>query len=117
MKFNFIDKNILVTGSNSGSGLAIANAFSYLGANVIRIDKKFSSKVKSVDIRFDLSDYKKIPQLIAKIKKITKKIDILVNNAGISEKSLDPYKDFKTYHKTFLLTYILRFILFPLLIK
>ena len=98
--FNFIDKNILVTGSNSGSGLAIDNAFSYLVANVIRIDKKFSSKVKSVDIRFDLSDYKKIPQLIAKIKKITKKIDILVNNAGISEKSLDPYKDFKTYHKT-----------------
>ena len=54
MKFNFIDKNILVTGSNSGSGLAIANAFSYLkGANVIRIDKKvfIKSKISRYQIR------------------------------------------------------------------
>ncbi len=100
MKINFSNKIVIVTGSNSGNGLAIAKAFSELGAKVIRIDKKFSTKLRSEDVIFNLKNFQKIPRLISKIKKLTKKVDVLVNNAGISEQSLNPYADFKVYHKT-----------------
>ena len=100
MKINFTDKNVIITGANSGNGFVIAKAFSNLGAKVIRVDKEFSSKLRSYDIKFNLINYKKIPSLISKIKKITNKIDVLVNNAGVSHQSTNPYKNFKTYHKT-----------------
>ena len=100
MKIVLKNKHVIVTGSNSGNGLAIAKAFIDLGAKVIRIDKKFSSKLKTEDIKFDLENYDKVHELVRKIKKFTKKIDILVNNAGISEQSTNPYQDFKVYHKT-----------------
>ena len=40
MLFDFSKKNSVITGSNSGNGLAIANAIIKLKANVIRIDNK-----------------------------------------------------------------------------
>ena len=100
MKLNFRNKIVIVTGSNSGNGLAIAKAFSKLQAKVIRVDNKFTSKLRSNDIKFNLENFTEIQSLIMKIKKITKKVDILINNAGISEQSQNPYDDFKSYHKT-----------------
>ena len=73
----FSKKNVIVTGGNSGCGLAISNAFLKLNSNVIRIDKKFDNKIGSLDITFDLEKYKKIDLLISKIKKKYNKIDIL----------------------------------------
>ncbi len=100
MKIKFKNKYVIITGSNSGNGLAIAKAFLNLGAKVIRIDKKFTSNLKTKDIVFNLEHYNKVPTLVKEIKKFTKKVDILVNNAGISEQSITPYQDFRVYHKT-----------------
>jgi 2-deoxy-D-gluconate 3-dehydrogenase len=100
MIFDFKNKTVIVTGSNSGNGYAIAKAYSDLNANVIRIDKKFSSKLRSKDLVFNLKNYKKVKSLVLKIKKISKKVDILINNAGISEQSLNPYRNFEIYQKT-----------------
>jgi len=100
MFFNFKNKTVLVTGSNTGNGYAIAKAYSKLKANVIRVDKKFTTKIKSKDIIFDLENYNQIKNLVISIKKTSKRVDILVNNAGISLNSLNPYKDFISYHKT-----------------
>jgi len=100
MNFKFKNKTVIVTGSNSGNGYAIAKAYSKLQAKVIRIDKTFTSKLRSTDIIFNFENYMEIKNLILKIKKITKKVDILINNAGVSEQSYSPYLDFKSYHKT-----------------
>ena len=96
----FLKKNVIVTGGNSGSGLAISNAFLKLNSNVIRIDKKFDNKIGSLDITFDLEKYKKIDLLISKIKKKYNKIDILINNAGVTYPSKNAWKNFNVYHKT-----------------
>ena len=100
MFFNFKNKTVLVTGSNTGNGYAIAKAYSKLKANVIRVDKKFTTKMKSKDIIFDLKDYNQIKNLVISVKKASKRVDILINNAGISLSSSNPYKDFISYHKT-----------------
>ena len=73
MIFDFKNKTVIVTGSNSGNGYAIAKAYSNLNANVIRIDKKFSTKLRSKDLIFNLKNYKNIKNLVKKIKKISKK--------------------------------------------
>ena len=39
----FSKKNVIVTGGNSGSGLAISKTFLNMGSNVIRVDKKFDN--------------------------------------------------------------------------
>ena len=100
MQVNFNNKVVIVTGSNAGNGFAIAKAYSNLNAKVIRVDKNFTSKLKTIDIKFNLENYSKIKELFLKIKKITKKVDILINNAGISKQNKYPYSDFKSYHQT-----------------
>ena len=82
--FKVKNKNIIVTGSNRGNGLAIAKALKQFGANIIRIDKNFNNRMDSQDILFDLEHVDKIEELVKKIIKNNKKIDGLVNNAGIS---------------------------------
>ena len=77
MLFNITNKIIIVTGGNSGIGLTISKSLIKFGAVVIRLDKKFKSKtfnvikknVTNLDIEIDLSDTKKIPNLLKKIKK------------------------------------------------
>mgnify|MGYP001482360955 CR=1 FL=1 len=57
MNNSFYKKNIIVTGGNSGSGLAISKKFLNLGSNVIRIDKVFDKKIGSSDFIFNLEKY------------------------------------------------------------
>ena len=83
MQVNFNNKVVIVTGSNAGNGFAIAKAYSNLNAKVIRVDKNFTSKLKTIDIKFNLENYSKIKEIFLKIKKITKKVDILINNVDI----------------------------------
>ena len=64
----FSKKNVIVTGGNSGSGLAISKTFLNMGSNVIRVDKKFDNKIGSSDFIFNLEKYEKVEILINKIK-------------------------------------------------
>ena len=96
----FSKKNVIVTGGNSGSGLAISKTFLNMGSNVIRVDKKFDNKIGSSDFIFNLEKYEKVEILINKIKKKYNKVDVLINNAGITLPSENAWKNYNVYHKT-----------------
>ena len=98
--FDLSKKNIIVTGSNRGNGLAISKGLIKAGAKVIRIDKKFNTNLNSDDYQFDLSKISEIPNLVLMLSKKYKKIFGLVNNAGITVATDNPYKDFKAYEET-----------------
>lgn len=81
------DKVAIVTGGASGLGLGIAQGLLADGAKVIvlDIDEEKLSKISKEFITYnvDITDYKKVEELIVKIVTEFNKIDILVNNAGI----------------------------------
>jgi gluconate 5-dehydrogenase len=99
--FSLADRVVVVTGSNRGNGLAIANGLKNVGAMVVRIDLEFDSKLGTDDIIFDLSNRAGIKNLVGDIAKEYGRIDALVNNAGVSLASKSPYSDDDlTYDKT-----------------
>ncbi len=98
--FDVKDRVVIVTGSNRGNGLAIANGLSEAGANVIRIDLNFDEDIETYDIEFDLSNQKEIGSLVKKIYEKFGRIDALVNNAGVTFSSNNPYIDDLAYEKT-----------------
>ena len=98
--FDLSKKNIIVTGSNRGNGLAITKGLIEVGAKVIRIDKEFNTDIKSDDYQFDLSKVSEIPSFISNLAKKYKKIHGLINNAGITVPTNNPYKDYKSYEET-----------------
>jgi len=73
MKLDFTDKVILVTGASRGIGKQIADDFTSLGGDVIKVSSK----------ECNLLNYKEIPSYIDTIIKNTN-IDICINNAGIN---------------------------------
>lgn len=98
----FNDKVIIVTGASSGIGLASAELFGSLGANVVMaarsIDKlnKLAPKVSSnqdkvLCVKTDVSIEEDCKNLIEKTVEKFGRIDILVNNAGISMRAM--FKD------------------------
>lgn len=101
------NKIVLITGSSSGIGKAIAERFSKEGAitaitsrDLNRI-KKVSAKIKnSFPVEMDAADRTNVIEAVDTVIKIYKRIDILVNNAGIAEwgKVLDvPYEHFEKH--------------------
>lgn len=95
MKFNFKDKNVLVTGSGSGLGKCIAEEFAKAGANIVVVDIKEERAekvatdiesvygVKTIASNIDVSKYKDFDFLVEKVLKKWERIDILINSAGI----------------------------------
>ncbi len=87
-------KNALVTGANSGMGLATVKALAEAGAHVIMLcrsserGKEALNKLKAQgDYSFDLilcdlGDYSSIRAFAAEVKRKYDHLDILVNNAG-----------------------------------
>ena len=66
--FSLKDKVIIVTGANSGIGLAISRGLVAYKANVIRIDKIFTKKFSTFyDIKFDLRNLNQVYCLRLKI--------------------------------------------------
>ena len=88
------DKNVLITGSSSGIGKAIALLFASEGANVILCSNKSVSDGESVLSEVismgsratyysaDLQSEDEIKDLFKKIEDKYASIDILINNAG-----------------------------------
>jgi NAD(P)-dependent dehydrogenase (short-subunit alcohol dehydrogenase family) len=87
-------KTAIVTGANSGMGMATVRALSDMGAKVIMLcrsekrgrealERLNSEKPRDLDlILCDLGDYDSVRSFVSKVRESYSRIDILVNNAG-----------------------------------
>lgn len=92
------NKNVFVTGSSRGIGLAIAHKFAHLGANVVLNSRgaiseellaEFSNYgVKVVPISGDVSDFADAKRMVDQAIAELGSVDVLVNNAGITQDTL-----------------------------
>lgn len=93
MKFDFKDKNVLITGA--GNELGVAKEFAKAGANIVVIDIEKKSAlsvakeleslygVKTIFANIDVCNYNDFVKLAQDVVKKWGSIDILVNSAGI----------------------------------
>ncbi|HEM5976730.1 TPA: 3-oxoacyl-[acyl-carrier-protein] reductase [Streptococcus suis] len=89
------NKNVFVTGSSRGIGLAIAHKFASLGANVVLngrgqlgqeiLDSFADYGVKVLAISGDISSAEDAKRMVAEAIEALGSVDILVNNAGITK--------------------------------
>lgn len=113
----FNNQVVVITGSGTGIGQAIAKKFAEHGANIVIMGRRKepleeTSKILNGIIKnvgssgkvrafsgVDVSDEEGITQMFADIKKEFGKVDIVVNNAGVSGPvktfPAQPYKEFK----------------------
>ncbi|MGT2908053.1 3-oxoacyl-[acyl-carrier-protein] reductase [Streptococcus dentiloxodontae] len=92
------NKNVFVTGSTRGIGLAIAHKFAALGANVVLNGRSAISEellaqfadygVQVVGISGDISSSEEANQMVSEAIEKLGSVDILVNNAGITNDKL-----------------------------
>lgn len=91
---DFKDKVALVTGASVGIGRAVALKFAQHGAKVVLLDidfEKLESVKKEIEdytndvliFKCDVSDEKRIYEVVKKAEEIFGKIDILINNAAL----------------------------------
>ena len=88
------NKLAIVTGANSGMGMATVEALSDEGAKVIMLcrsekrgkealQKLSENKKRQIELMLcDLGDYDSIHSFVSQVKEKYKKLDVLVNNAG-----------------------------------
>ena len=91
-------KNVFITGSSRGIGLAIAHKFASLGANVVlnsrgEISEELLAEfkpygVKVLAISGDVSDFLDAKRMVDQAIEELGSVDILVNNAGITQDTL-----------------------------
>ena len=89
------NKNVFVTGSSRGIGLAIAHKFASLGANVVLngrgqlgqdlLDNFAGYGVKVLAISGDISSAQDAKRMVTEAIETLGSVDILVNNAGITK--------------------------------
>ncbi|WP_423832052.1 3-oxoacyl-[acyl-carrier-protein] reductase [Streptococcus equinus] len=92
------NKNVFVTGSTRGIGLAIAHRFASLGANIVLNGRSGISKdlidsfndygVKVIAISGDVSQFDDAKRMVDEAIAELGSVDILVNNAGITNDKL-----------------------------
>ena len=88
-------KNVFITGSSRGIGLAIAHKFASLGANVVlnsrgEISEELLAEfkpygVKVLAISGDVSDFADAKRMVDQAIEELGSVDVLVNNAGITQ--------------------------------
>ena len=91
-------KNVFITGSSRGIGLAIAHKFASLGANVVlnsrgEISEELLAEfkpygVKVLAISGDVSDFADAKRMVDQAIEELGSVDVLVNNAGITQDTL-----------------------------
>ena len=114
-------KTAIVTGANSGMGMATVKALSGMGAKVImlcRSEKRGREALTTLStdghrdldlILCDLGDYSSIRDFVSQVKKKYDHIDILVNNAGFI--SLDRQETKEGLERQFGINHIGHFLL------
>ena len=120
------DKIAIVTGANSGMGLATVEALSDKGVTVIMLcrneergkaamDQLMEKKDRKLDLMLcDLGDYDSIRSFVKAVKEKCPRIDILVNNAGFI--SLDRQETKEGLEMQFGINHIGHFLLTTLLL-
>ena len=120
------DKIAIVTGANSGMGLATVEALSDKGVTVIMLcrneergkvalDQLMEKKDRKLDLMLcDLGDYDSIRSFVKSVKEKYPRIDILVNNAGFI--SLDRQETKEGLEMQFGINHIGHFLLTTLLL-
>ena len=91
-------KNVFITGSSRGIGLAIAHKFASLGANVVlnsrgEISEELLAEfkpygVKVLAISGDVSDFADAKRMVDQAIEELGSVNVLVNNAGITQDTL-----------------------------
>lgn len=91
-------KNVFITGSSRGIGLAIAHKFASLGANVVlnsrgEISEELLAEfkpygVKVLAISGDVSDFADAKRMVDQAIEELGSVDVLVNNAGITQDTI-----------------------------
>ena len=74
--FDIQNKNIIIAGSNNGIGKDLSKRLKKTKANIIRIDKHFTTDLDTDDYVCDIKDQKKLKQTFQKLKKKYKKINV-----------------------------------------
>jgi 3-oxoacyl-[acyl-carrier protein] reductase len=97
VEFDFVNKNVLVTGSSRGIGRAIAQKFAESGARVaIHYHKNRQAAERTIAdlpggphllVQADVSDPVSVQEMVDTVLNATKRIHVLVNNAGIFEEN------------------------------
>lgn len=92
------NKNVFITGSSRGIGLAIAHKFASLGSNIVLNSRGPISEellndfqqygVKVVAISGDVSNFEDAKRMVAQAITELGSVDVLVNNAGITQDTL-----------------------------
>ena len=88
--FSIEGKVIIITGSGRGIGYQLAVELAKYSSIIYSLDKKFTKKIPKnlssniIQIKCDITDYKKIKQVFKKIFVKEKRIDVLINNSGVS---------------------------------
>ena len=115
------NKLAIVTGANSGMGMATVEALSDEGAKVIMLcrsekrgkealQKLSEKKDRQLELMLcDLGDYDSIRSFVSRVKENYKKIDVLVNNAGFI--SLDRQETKEGLERQFGINHIGHFLL------
>ena len=92
------NKNVFITGSTRGIGLAIAHKFAQAGANIVLNGRSEISQdlvaefkdygVKVATISGDVSHFEDAKRMVDEATEALGSVDILVNNAGITNDKL-----------------------------
>ena len=92
------NKNVFITGSSRGIGLAIAHKFASLGANIVlnsrgQISEELLASFKSYGVKVlaisgDVSDYIDAKRMVDQAIEELGSVDVLVNNAGITQDTI-----------------------------
>ena len=91
-------KNVFITGSSRGIGLAIAHKFASLGANVVlnsrgEISEELLNEFKAYGVKVlaisgDVSDFADAKRMVDQAIEELGSVDVLVNNPGITQDTL-----------------------------
>lgn len=120
----FENKNIVITGSSRGIGLAILELFAQEGANIaacsnrktdviINQYKEIAAKnnVQITPFLFDMSDEDAVREGVKEVKNTMPIVDVLVNNAGISHIAPFMMSKMEDLHYVFQINYFSQMVL------
>ncbi len=90
-KFDFTNKNIVITGGFGNLGKYLTKAFLELNANVIIVDKMINKKKNNKKLklfRVDISNFSEIASFYKTLRKKKISIDCLINNASYNHSGI-----------------------------